>query len=185
MYMPGKGGWRSWLLLPYSFAFFRRKDFETWGLLSQSLGTACLGGIFSHMAYSQWMWGVPGQYSHCFLWRNQCLYLCLISVEHSGWCEGVAGLLWGVSGGEREALRKHPAKRQASLSGNFPSYKLQASILEGWKDRYSLWGSCVGLAAFTTGRPLFLGHITAWLLSSAAFGFLNDNGWKHKSVPHR
>lgn len=29
--------------LPYSFAFFRRKDFKTWGLPSQSLGTACLG----------------------------------------------------------------------------------------------------------------------------------------------
>lgn len=29
--------------VPYSFAFFRWKDFETWGLLSQSLGTACLG----------------------------------------------------------------------------------------------------------------------------------------------
>lgn len=48
------------------------------------------------------------------------------------------GLLGGVSGAEGEALRQHPAKRQASCSRNVPCYKSQASCWGDGKGQYSL-----------------------------------------------
>lgn len=81
------------------------------------------GGIFSHMAFPVDL-GCPGAIFMLFRWRGTNALICPLYLRSTWlWCWGCRDLLCRASGAEREALRKHPAKGQASLSGNFHGCK--------------------------------------------------------------
>lgn len=115
MGMTGKRRVRPLAFVPLFVCLLQMESFQNLGSPKSVSRKCTLGGIFSHMASFQWIWGVPGQCSHVSRGGTKA-YICALCLQSTVAGAGVRGVSFR---GCQELKEKPPGNTQQRARPHF------------------------------------------------------------------